>query len=146
MSIQQPLATVSHLARFGITDTSKIALQSFHSAVQVEKRGVTFRETTSVYFDDHEAQQRIVLTFKVDTRELRKKREPVLHGVPSCRVTVLKGYNMAIRCWGSVSHEEQSIDLSVGEAWATHLECQQLRAHMHAYGSTWYAEPLKHSY
>lgn len=71
---QPPLFSSSLLASAGIHDLSKIVSLSFDLQPQLNKRSITYREQTTVFVDDLEAQVRLVVRLKVESKKRGAKR------------------------------------------------------------------------
>lgn len=141
---QSPLFPATLLANVGINDLSKVVSQSFDSQPQIGKRTITYREQTTVYVDDVEAELRIVVRLTVETKRRGEKRVVVPNSFPNLQVSKLRGYDREKNSWGTISHDTEYFqDPDLKEAWAAHQQLEALRQSMKQHGPCiWYVNPI----
>lgn len=137
---QTPLLPTSLLVSAGITDLSKIVSLSFDLQPQINKRSITFHEVTTVYVDDLEAQVRLIVWLKVESKKRGAKRVLLPNSYPDVKVTRLEGYDPQKHIWGTVSHTSNNLpEPELAEAWQAHKELEAIRANMmQSDPYTWY--------
>ncbi|HDS0957166.1 hypothetical protein [Pseudomonas putida] len=137
---QAPLFASALLASLGVDDLSKIVSQTYDSQPQINKRSITYREQTTVYVDDVEAQLRLVVRLTVESKKRGAKRVPLENTFPSVTISRLVGYDPEKHVWGAVSHStEYPAEPSLNEAWDTHQLLESIRSTMRQNGPyNWY--------
>ncbi|MCU9529347.1 hypothetical protein [Pseudomonas mosselii] len=139
-TLQAPLFASTLLASLGVDDLSKIVSQTYDSQPQINKRSITYREQTTVFVDDVEAQLRFVVRLTVESKKRGAKRVPVENTFPSVTVSRLVGYDPEKNIWGTVSYTtEYPAEPSLNDAWETHLLLESIRSTMRKNGPyNWY--------
>lgn len=141
--INSETTTLRTLADFGVEDLTKVATASYYVDA-VAGRKITFRETSTVYFDFPDQQRRVVLGLTLETKKSRGKKVPVQDSLPRFRVSTLKGYDKIKNMWGTESHDERSVELTLEEANAFSLQFEEIRSSMVKEKNhwTWYPHQL----
>lgn len=139
-SQQAPLFASALLESLGVDDLSKIVSQSYDSQPQIHKRSITYREQTTVFVDDAEAQLRLVVRLTVESKKRGAKRVPVENTFPSVTISRLIGYSPEENKWGTVSYTtEYPAEPSLNDAWDTHQLLESIRSTMRQNGPyNWY--------
>lgn len=128
---QAPLFPATLLAGLGINDLSKIVSQTFDSQPQLGNRTITYREQTTVFMDDIDAEVRIVVRLTVETKKRGDKRVLVPNSFPNLQVGKLRGYDAVKNTWGNVSHDTDYLqDTDLSEAWDAHQQLEAIRSTM----------------
>ncbi|WP_439126141.1 MAG: hypothetical protein ACNJA3_27625 (plasmid) [Pseudomonas rhizophila] len=137
---QTRLFSSSLLVNAGITDLSKIVSLSFDLQPQINKRSITYREQTTVYVDDMEAQVRLVVKLTVESKKRGSKRVQMPDSYPDLQVARLEGYDPVKHVWGTVSHTSNTVpEPELDDAWQAHQELEGIRAGMKQNDPyTWY--------
>jgi hypothetical protein len=131
------------LAEFGIVDASTVSTASYYVDAVI-RPNISYREYSTVFFDDRESQRRVVLKLMLQTKKKGTKKVPVPNATPHFVVSTLKGYDAVKNMWGGTSHDEKQIELTLEEAAAFHLQFEQIRAGMvkEPHHWTWYPRNL----
>lgn len=125
------LAPCAFLESIGVTDLSKVSSQTFESDVQFDKRKVTYKERTTLFFDDPEAGRRIVLRIQVHSKKRGQKGKVLVpDSLCSARVTQLVGFDDQENIWGSISQSSSCIEAPAALLWETHKQLEALRDQM----------------
>lgn len=128
---QAPLFVSPLLVSIGVNDLSKIVAQTFDLQPQINKRSITYREQTTVYVDDVDAQLRLVVRLTVESKKRGTKRVPIPNSFPSVSISRLEGYDPEKNTWGTLSHTtEYPQEHSPDEAWEAHKQLEAIRSTM----------------